>query len=64
MASRKVRECFPSRILEPIEIDGARVSRATLHNIGIIEELGLEIGCMVEVIRAGEIIPQVVRRVD
>ena len=26
--------------------------------------LGLEIGCMVEVIRAGEIIPQVVRRVD
>ena len=54
----------PVAILEPIEIDGARVSRATLHNIGIIEELGLEIGCMVEVIRAGEIIPQVVRRVD
>ena len=54
----------PVAILDPIDIDGARVARATLHNIGIIEELGLEIGCMVEVIRAGEIIPQVVRRVD
>ena len=54
----------PVAILDPIDIEGARVSRATLHNIGIIEDLGLEIGCMVEVIRAGEIIPQVVRRVD
>ena len=54
----------PVAILEPIDIDGARVARATLHNIGIIKDLGLEIGCMVEVIRAGEIIPQVVRRVD
>jgi len=54
----------PVAILDPIDIDGARVARATLHNIGIIEDLGLEIGCMVEVIRAGEIIPQVVRRVD
>jgi DNA ligase (NAD+) len=54
----------PVGILDPIDIDGARVARATLHNIGIIEDLDLEIGCMVEVIRAGEIIPQVVRRVD
>jgi len=54
----------PVAILDPIDIDGARVARATLHNIGIIEDLGLEIGCMVEVVRAGEIIPQVVRRVD
>ena len=54
----------PVAILDPIDIDGARVARATLHNIGIIEDLGLEIGCRVEVVRAGEIIPQVVRRVD
>ena len=54
----------PVGILDPIDIEGARVSRASLHNIGIIEDLGLEIGCSVEVIRAGEIIPQVVRRVD
>ena len=54
----------PVAVLEPIDINGATVSRATLHNIAIIEGLGLEIGCSVEVIRAGEIIPQVIARVD
>jgi len=54
----------PVAILEPVDINGATVSRATLHNIAIIEGLGLEIGCSVEVIRAGEIIPQVIARVD
>ena len=54
----------PVAVLEPVDINGATVSRATLHNIAIIEGLGLEIGCSVEVIRAGEIIPQVIARVD
>ncbi|OUX37308.1 MAG: hypothetical protein CBE33_03590 [Candidatus Pelagibacter sp. TMED273] len=54
----------PVAILEPVDINGATVSRATLHNIAIIDSLGLEIGCSVEVIRAGEIIPQVIARVD
>jgi len=53
----------PVAILEPCIIGEATVSRATLHNMGIIEELNLEIGCDVEVIRAGEIIPQIVARV-
>lgn len=53
----------PVAILEPVNIDGASVSRATLHNWKYIEELGLEIGCKVEVIRAGEIIPRVLRKV-
>ena len=54
----------PVAILEPINIDGANVSRATLHNKSIIEALDLEIGCQVEVIRAGKIIPQVLRKVN
>jgi len=54
----------PVAILDPIEIGGATVSRATLHNIEYIRDLDLEIGCQVEVIRSGEIIPRVVRRVD
>jgi len=54
----------PTAILEPVEIDGARISRATLHNMRYITDLRLEIGCMVEVIRSGEIIPKIVRRVD
>ena len=54
----------PVAILEPCVIGEATVSRATLHNIGYIDALGLEIGCDVEVIRSGEIIPRIVRRVD
>lgn len=54
----------PVAILEPVDINGAMVSRATLHNMAYIQSLGLEIGCKVEVIRAGEIIPRIVRRVD
>lgn len=53
----------PIAILEPVNIDGAVVSKATLHNISYIESLNLELGCMVEVIRSGEIIPRIVRRV-
>ena len=54
----------PTAILEPVEIDGANVSRATLHNMRYISDLRLEIGCTVEVIRSGEIIPKIVRRID
>ena len=54
----------PVGVLDPIEIGGATVSRATLHNIEYIRDLDLEIGCQVEVIRSGEIIPRIVRRVE
>ena len=54
----------PVAILDPVEVEGALVSRATLHNIEYIRSLELEIGCTVEVIRSGEIIPRIVRRVD
>jgi DNA ligase (NAD+) len=53
----------PVAILEPVKVGDATVQRATLHNMKYIEELGLEIGCEVEIIRSGEIIPRVVRRV-
>jgi NAD-dependent DNA ligase len=54
----------PVAILKPVKVGDATVSKATLHNIKYIEELGLEIGCEVEIIRSGEIIPRVVRRVN
>ena len=53
----------PVAILEPCVIGEATVSRATLHNMAYIEALELEIGCDVEVIRSGEIIPRIVKRV-
>lgn len=54
----------PVAIPSPVEVGDALVSRATLHNIEYIRSLNLEIGCSVEVIRSGEIIPRIVRRVD
>lgn len=54
----------PVAILSPVEVEGAIVSRATLHNIEYIRSLELEIGSTVEVIRSGDIIPRIVRRVD
>ena len=54
----------PVAILEPIEIDDAIISRATLNNVAYIKSLNLEIGCRVKVIRAGKIIPRVIERVS
>lgn len=54
----------PVAILQPVLVGDALVGRATLHNIEYIESLELEIGCNVEIIRSGEIIPRIVRRVD
>ena len=53
----------PVAILEPVKVGDATVSRATLHNIKYIRELDLDIDCLVEIIRSGEIIPKVVRRI-
>jgi len=53
----------PVAILEPVMVGDAKVSRATLHNMDYIRDLDLELGCDVEIIRSGEIIPRVVRRV-
>lgn len=54
----------PVAILKPVKVGDATVSRATLHNLAYIRGLGLELGCQVEIIRSGEIIPRVVRRIE
>jgi NAD-dependent DNA ligase len=54
----------PVAILEPVQIGDATVAKATLNNIEYIEALDLEIGCLVEVIRSGEIIPKIIGRAD
>src|SRR5579859_727758 len=53
----------PWALLEPVNIRGVTVSRASLHNEGDIQRKDLRIGDWVLVQRAGEVIPQVVKPV-
>ena len=50
----------PVAWLKPVPIGGTMVSRATLHNMDFIDELGVKIGDWVEVERGGDVIPKVV----
>lgn len=50
----------PVVLLEPVELAGTTVSRASLHNADMIETLDVRIGDIVLIEKAGEVIPQVV----
>jgi len=54
----------PVALLEPVELDGVTVSRASLHNQKQARELGVREGATVEIERAGDVIPQVKSVVD
>ena len=49
----------PVAIFDPVELEGTTVSRASVHNISIMEELELGIGDRIEVFKAIMIIPQI-----
>ena len=49
----------PVAIFEPVELEGTTVSRASVHNLSIMEELELGIGDTIEVYKANMIIPQI-----
>ncbi|MDD2979320.1 MAG: NAD-dependent DNA ligase LigA [Hespellia sp.] len=49
----------PVAIFEPVELEGTTVSRASVHNISIMEELELGVGDEIKVYKANMIIPQI-----
>ncbi|MBR6977024.1 MAG: NAD-dependent DNA ligase LigA [Lachnospiraceae bacterium] len=49
----------PVAIFRPVELEGTTVSRALVHNISVMEELGLSIGDRIRVYKANMIIPQI-----
>lgn len=49
----------PVAVFEPVELEGTTVSRASLHNVSILEDLELGIGDEITVYKANMIIPQV-----
>lgn len=51
----------PVAILEPVELGGSCISRATLNNMDFIEKKGLKYGSIVEIAKMGDIIPNVIR---
>ncbi|WP_456430796.1 NAD-dependent DNA ligase LigA [Nitratifractor sp.] len=51
----------PVAVLEPVEVEGVIVERATLHNYDYIAKLDIRIGDMVTVIRSGDVIPKVIK---
>lgn len=50
----------PVAILEPVNLNGAVVSRATLHNFSEIERKQIAVGDTVRILRSGDVIPKII----
>ena len=48
----------PIAEVEPVELSGAKISRVTLHNYGMVKQFRLKAGDEIEIIRSGEVIPK------
>ena len=49
----------PVAVFDPVELEGTTVSRASVHNLSIMEDLQLGIGDTIQVYKANMIIPQI-----
>ena len=54
----------PTAVVDPVVLEDATISRVTLHNLGIIEEHNLGLGDMIQIERAGGVIPKFLRVIE
>ncbi|MFZ9886650.1 MAG: NAD-dependent DNA ligase LigA [Myxococcota bacterium] len=54
----------PVAVVEPVYVSGVTVTRASLHNAGYLQKLGIRLGARVEIVRRGGVIPHVERVLD
>lgn len=54
----------PVGLLDPVEVTGVTISRASLHNASVVEELGVSEGAVVNVERAGDVIPEIAEVIE
>ncbi len=54
----------PTAIFTPVQLAGTTVARAVLHNQDFIDELDVRLGDTVDVRKAGDIIPEIIRAYD
>lgn len=55
---------IPVAMLEPVQVGGSTISRATLNNLDFIASMGLKYGSKVELVRSGDVIPKILRVVS
>ncbi len=48
----------PIAEVKPVELSGAKISRVTLHNFGMVKQYNLKKGDVIQIIRSGEVIPK------
>lgn len=56
----KTGKLTPVAVLEPVDLDGSTVSKASLYNAGYIEKNDISIGTAVRIVKSGDIIPQII----
>ena len=54
----------PTAVIDPVILEDATISRVTLHNLGIIEEHNIGLGDMIQIERAGGVIPKFLRVIE
>lgn len=54
----------PVARIDPVFVGGTTVSNVTLHNLDMVRKKGIKIGSAIEVRRAGDVVPEIVKAID